>query len=118
MNVSKIFITLLVTLVFSFSVTATATMATAVNAVTPAAVKKVEGGPRTVIQAMTDVVVYQPTSTNLYTTIVNSEGNSVIETETREANTVISLEGLPSGNYTLETIDDNGDYQEFSITVE
>ena len=77
-----------------------------------------DGGPRTVIQAMTDVIVEQPTASHLETTIVDSQGTRVIEVETESASTVISLEGLEQGTYTVETVDDNGDYQTFSITVE
>jgi hypothetical protein len=114
MNILIFSITLLATLTFSFNATAITATTTTI-----AAVEKVEGGPRTIIQNMTDVVVVrQPTATNLYTTIVNSEGNSVLEMETQDEDTVISVEGLEGGIYTVETIDDNGDYQEFNIIVE
>ena len=114
MSYLNLFIAALITLTFSFNATAT----TSINLVTTEAVKKVEGGPRVVIQAMTTIMVEQPTATHLETTIVDSDGNSVIELDTEEISTVISLEGLNKGTYTVETIDDNGDYQEFSIVVE
>ena len=116
MSYLNLFIATLLTITFSLHAHATTSINTL--SVTSTAVKKVEGGPRTVIQAMTDVTVYQPTSGNLYIKIVNSEGSPVIETETGEVSIVISLEGLDSGVYTLETIDDNEDYQEFTIIVE
>ena len=103
MNVLKVFISLLIILTFSL---------------TSAFAMSVEGGPRTVIQAMTEVIIEQPTSTNLHTKIVNASGNAVIELDTDEASTVISVANLTEGTYTVETIDDNGDYQEFNITVE
>jgi hypothetical protein len=103
MNISKFLIATLLTLTFSLNI----------NAATTA-----DGGPRTVIQAMTTVIVEQSTPTNLQTTIINDEGNAVIEVETEATSTLISVEDLPKGNYTVETVDDNGDYQAFSITVE
>ena len=104
MNYLSFFIATLLTITFSLNATATSA--------------HVEGGPRTVIQAMTDVIVEQPTAAHLETTIVNSQGTAVIETETEAATTVISLDGLDAGTYRVETVDENGDYQEFSIIVE
>ena len=104
MSYLNLFIAVLIA--FTFSLTANAGTAS------------VEGGPRTVIQAMTEVIIEQPTATNLHTKIVNASGNAVIELDTEEASTVISVAGLAEGTYTVETIDDNGDYQEFNITVE
>lgn len=100
---------------FSLNASSTTTIEPVVNllVVTP----KVDGGPRTVIQAMTDITVTQPTSTNLYITIKNSSGDAVIEAETQSEQTVISIEELESGSYTVETVDDYNDYQEFSITI-
>ena len=115
MNVSKIFIILLVTLTFSFNATAATNLAT--NNVSVES-EQVEGGPRVVIQAMTTITVEQSTATYLEITIVDSEGNSVIVSETEEVSIVISLEELDKGAYTVETVDGNGDYQEFSIVVE
>ena len=103
MNYLNFFIAALLTI--TFSLTTTVSIAA-------------DGGPRTVIQAMTDVIVEQPTASHLETTIINSQGATVIEAETETASRVISLEGLESGTYTVETVDDNGDYQVFSITVE
>jgi hypothetical protein len=117
MSYLNLFIATLLTITFSFNTNATA-HTKALSVVTPAAVEKVEGGPRTIIQNMTDVTVFQPTDTNLYIRVVNSEGTSVIEVETHNENTVISTEELEGGAYTIETIDDNGDYQEFNIIVE
>jgi hypothetical protein len=116
MSYLNIFIAVLLTIAFSLNVNATVNTTT-LSIATPATVEKVEGGPRTIIQNMTDVVVIQPTGTNLYITIVNSEGTSVIEVETHNENTVISTEELEGGVYTIGTIDDNGDYQEFFITI-
>jgi hypothetical protein len=115
MNALKIFITLLTILTFSLNATAITVIVTNDASVE---VKEVLGGPRTVIQAMADVIIEQPTATYLETTIVDSQGNSVLETETETVSTVISLEGLVQGTYTVETVDDNGDYQEFNIIVE
>ena len=102
MNILTTIIAAIITITFSFN----ATGATA------------DGGPRTVIQAMTDISVNQETGTKLYTTILNSDGAAVIEAESEEVSTVISVEGLESGTYTVETVDEDGDYQAFSITVE
>ena len=102
MNILTIIIAAIITIAFSFNATA-ATL---------------DGGPRTVIQAMTDISVNQETGTKLYTTILNSDGAAVIEAESEEVSTVISVEGLESGTYTVETVDEDGDYQAFSITVE
>lgn len=102
MSYLNLFIAALLTITFSLNAAAGTT----------------DGGPRTVIQAMTDIVVEQSTTGHLETTIVNSQGTVVIETETDSRSTVISLDGLQQGIYTVETVDDNGDYQEFSIIVE
>ena len=103
MSFLNLFIATVLTFTFSLNI----------NAATTA-----DGGPRTVIQAMTTVIVEQSTPTNLQTTIINDEGNAVIEVETEATSTLISVEDLPRGNYTVETVDDNGDYQDFSITIE
>jgi hypothetical protein len=42
----------------------------------------------------------------------------VIEKETEAVSTVISVQGLGQGTYTVETVDDNGDYQEFNIVID
>ena len=115
MNISKFFIALLITLTFSFNATATIITTTTNVSI---AVHSLDGGPRTVIQAMTDISVNQESGTKLYTTILNSDGAAVIEAESEEVSTVISVEGLESGTYTVETVDEDGDYQAFSITVE
>ena len=103
MSFLNLFITALLTLTFSLNINAAATA---------------DGGPRTVIQAMTTVIVEQSTPTNLQTRIINDEGTAVLEVETEETSTLISVEDLPKGAYTVETVDENGDYQNFSITVE
>lgn len=115
MNMPKFFITILIFITFTLGVVAEASKTTTTFLVEMA---KVEGGPRTVIQAMTDIVVHQPTATNLYITIVDSNGNVVIKTATQEKKTVISAAGLSKGTYIVETVDDHGDYQEFPITID
>ena len=115
MNYLNLFIAALITIAFSLN--SNATTSTNTLSVIPPAVEKVQGGPRTVIQAMTDVVVGQQTATYLQITIVDSEDNSVIERETEAVSTVISVKGLGQGTYTVETVDESGDYQEFSIVI-
>ncbi|WMX13466.1 MULTISPECIES: hypothetical protein [unclassified Aureispira] len=116
MNLFKIYIALLFTISFSFNANSTT------NVFPDYTMAKVEGGPRTVIQAMTgaeeNVTVLQPTATNLYVTIKDSNGDTAIEAETQEENTMISIQSLEPGDYVVETVDDYGDYQEFSIAVE
>jgi hypothetical protein len=116
MSFLNIFIATLLTLTFSLNINAATSLN--IQSTSPTAIQKVEGGPRTVIQAMTDITVQQPTATNLYITIVDTDDNTVLETETQKVSTLISVAGLEKGNYIVETIDDNGDYQEFAITVD
>lgn len=76
-----------------------------------------KGGPRDVVQTMTDVIVFQPTEDNLYINIINNEGEIVLQQETQGIKTVLSIMGLENGAYTVETIDDSEDIQEFTIEV-
>jgi hypothetical protein len=79
--------------------------------------EKIQGGPRTVIQGMTTVTVGQSTPTNLYITIVDSEGTIVIEQVTQALQTTISTVGLKGGTYIVKTVDDDDDVQVFTITI-
>lgn len=76
-----------------------------------------KGGPRDVVQTMVDVVVIQSTNNYLKISIVNSEGQVLIEQETEETKTVLSIGGLKAGTYRVETVDREEDYQEFVIEV-
>jgi hypothetical protein len=117
MSYLNLFIAALIAIVFSLNANAATSINTNTLSVIPPVVKQVLGGPRTVIQAMADVIVGQPAATLLQITIVDSEDNSVIEMETEAVSTVISVKELGQGTYTVETIDESGDYQEFSIVI-
>ncbi len=80
-------------------------------------IPKVDGGPRTVIQAMTEIVVNQPTATNLSIKVIDSTGVVVIEETTQSLQTRISTTGLKPGTYTVETIDDYDDLQVFTVVI-
>jgi hypothetical protein len=117
MSFLNLFIAVLVTLTFSLNINATASIGTLQNTTT--VIEKVEGGPRTIIQNMTEVVIEQPTNTTLYITIVNSADNSIIEMEaTSEKEVMFSTEEWDVGTYKIETTDNQAEYQEFYITVE
>jgi hypothetical protein len=109
------FIAVLVTITFSLNANAATSINTQSNSTT--AIEKVEGGPRTIIQNMTDIIVEQPTATNLYITIVNSGGAPVIEAVTQDKKTLISIAGLAAGTYTVETVDDYNNLEVFVIVI-
>lgn len=77
----------------------------------------VDGGPRTVIQFMTSVTVFQPEAVNLNVTVIDSNGAVRCNLTTDEVQTVISTEGWAAGDYTVQTVDDENVYQEFDITI-
>lgn len=115
MNISNFFIALLTILTFSFN--ATASTITTANNVSVVA-EKVEGGPRKVIQAFGEVVVFQPTVTTLFITIISSKGELVSKETTSAQEVIFSTEEWDAGTYKIETTDDQEGYQEFYITVE
>jgi hypothetical protein len=115
MNISNFFIVLLTILTFSFNATAsTITTACDVSLET----KKVEGGPRTIIQNMTEVIIFQPTVTTLYITIISAKGELVSKMVASAQEIAFSTEEWDAGTYKIETTDDQQEYQEFYITVE
>ncbi|WMX13467.1 T9SS type A sorting domain-containing protein [Aureispira sp. CCB-E] len=116
MNISKFFIAVLTSITFSFN--AAATLPTIIDNDITVEAKKVEGGPRTVIQAMTEVVVLQPTANNLYITILNSDGQLMAKATTSAQEVTFSTEEWNAGTYKIETTDDSQEYQEFYINVE
>lgn len=76
------------------------------------------GGPRQIIQQHSAIEITQTTAKYLSITVVDEDG-IVIETSTTEdATTTISTTNWESGEYTVQTIDDNADYQEDIITVD
>ncbi|BDS09767.1 hypothetical protein [Aureispira anguillae] len=79
--------------------------------------EKVTGGPRDVVQTMTDVTVSQQQTDNLYITIIKVGGGIQCKVTTDRLHTIISTEEWDAGDYRIETIDDFNVYQEFYITV-
>lgn len=118
MNLSNIIITAVITVLFTLN-NKEITNLSLLDYNTSSLVAKgnIQGGPRTVIQAMTEVVVYQPTATNLYITIVDSEGTVVIDQTTQSLETRISTVGLKKDTYTIKTVDDYGNVQIFTISI-
>lgn len=79
--------------------------------------EKVTGGPRDVVQTMTDVTVSQQQIDNLYITVIKVGGGIQCKATTDSLHTIISTEEWDPGDYRIETIDDFNVYQEFYITV-
>lgn len=77
-----------------------------------------DGGPRDVVQTRTEVDIIQPTPTNLYITILDEDGAAEINEVSSSLETIIPTTDLEEGNYTIETVDDYGVFQEFSIEIE
>ncbi|MGH1335969.1 MAG: hypothetical protein ACRBFS_07555 [Aureispira sp.] len=76
------------------------------------------GGPRNVIQERSAIEVIQPTAEHLSITVVDEDGVVVARATTESAVATISTAGWESGEYTVQTIDDDADYQENTITVD
>lgn len=76
------------------------------------------GGPRNIIQLNTAIEITQPTAKHLSITVVDEDGLVVKTSSTEDASTTIPTDGWESGEYTVQTIDDNADYQEDIITVD
>jgi len=116
MRFLNFFIAGLLTITFSLNINA----ATSIDilSINNIETKRVDGGPRTVIQAMTDVTILQTTMTNLHITIEDSEGELVVDETTCTQDAVFCTENWAEGTYKIVTIDDNEEYQEFFITVE
>lgn len=76
------------------------------------------GGPRNVIQENAVIEVIQPTAEHLSITVIDEDGIVVCRETTENATAIISTAGWESGDYTVQTIDDNADYQESTITVD
>lgn len=116
MNYSKI----LIALIFILFSTLSAIAANSYEEATQTVVKKeiIKGGPRDVVQTLVDVTVFQPTMTSLTITLKKSNGEVVSVTNTTALLTVISIQGLDAGDYTIHTEDDFNDVQTFSISVD
>lgn len=76
------------------------------------------GGPRGLIQERTSVELTQPTPNHLEITVVDEDGKVVTTVTTDDAIATISTVGWTKGDYTVQSIDDNSDYQEHTITVD
>ena len=73
MNLSNFIIVTAITVLFSLNNIEIANLSFLNHNIPSALVKgKTQGGPRTVIQAMTEIVVNEPSTTNVYITIVDS----------------------------------------------
>lgn len=77
-----------------------------------------DGGPRDIIHARTDVTVVQATQDDLLIIIRDDNNQIVYETTSDALQTVISTETLQSGDYTVETVDDAGVTENFPLIVE
>lgn len=77
-----------------------------------------KGGPRDVVQTMTDVTVLQAETNHLHVTVVKTGGEVMYELTSENLETTICTNGWESGDYIVETVDDLDIYQEFSITVD
>ncbi|BDS09766.1 hypothetical protein [Aureispira anguillae] len=77
-----------------------------------------KGGPRDVVQTMTDVTVLQTETNHLHVTVIKTGGEVMYELTSENLETTISTNGWESGDYIVETVDDLDIYQEFSITVD
>lgn len=117
MNFSNFITITAITLLFSLNTEEIAKFSSFDNNALILRIGNTQGGPRTVIQAMTEVLVNQPTTTNLYITIIDSEGTVVIDEATQSLETSISIVGLKKGVYTVKTVDDYEDVQEFTISI-
>lgn len=113
MKFSKIFVLSLALFFSSFSFIANTSN---INAAT--ATEEQEGGPRDVVQTRTEVDIIQPTATNLYITILDEDGAIEISEVSASLETFISTTDLDEGDYRIETVDDYGVFQEFSIQIE
>ena len=76
------------------------------------------GGPRNVIQERSVIEVVQPAAEHLSITVIDEDGVVVITTSTETTVATISTAGWESGEYTIQTIDENADYQESTVTVD
>lgn len=76
------------------------------------------GGTRSLIQLHSTIEITQNTPEHLSITIVDEDGVVVLTTTTDDASAVISTAELESGDYIVQTIDDDGDYQEYEITID
>jgi len=117
MNFSKIFIATITIFFASLSLTTANVSTTGLTELKIGEVV-IEGGPRDVVQTKVDVTIIQPTASNLNITIVDANGVTVIVETTRTEETTISTIDLEDGDYIIETIDDDGDYQEFAIKID
>jgi hypothetical protein len=93
----------------TFSIAASATVPTNIEP---------PGGTRGLIQLRSDVEITQPTPEYLEITVVDEDGVVVTTITTYDAKTTFSTDGWDSGEYTVQTIDDDADYQEHMIYVD
>lgn len=77
-----------------------------------------DGGPRNIIQGLTEIVVDQPVAEHLDITILDEDGRVVVASSTRNVRTTISIVGWGKGDYTVQTINDDADYQEQVIVID
>lgn len=117
MNLSKIFIATITIFFASLSLTI-ANISTTELVEVKVGEQVIKGGPRDVVQTKVDMTITQPTASSLNITIVDANGVVVIEQTALTEETTISTLDLEDGNYIVETIDNYGDYQEFSIKID
>lgn len=119
MNASKfIGIAMLAVMLCSFSTATTPTSPKLfVHPTVASSTSTIEGGPRDIIQFMTSVTIVQPQSETL-DIVIKLNGAVVHATTTTQLQTNISTSGWSPGDYIVETVSLDNDYQELYFTIE
>lgn len=81
-------------------------------------IPSLDGGPRNIIQGVAEIVVDQPVAEHLDITILDTDGNVILTSSTRDVRTSISTRGWKEGDYIVQTINDDADYQEKIIVID
>lgn len=79
-------------------------------------IPSLDGGPRAIIQGR-QLVIDQPVAEHLDITVLDEDGNVVATSSTNDVRTTISTSGWDEGDYTVQTINDDADYQEEVVVV-
>lgn len=80
------------------------------------------GGPRTVVQGVTQgtpsLEVSQPDREPLEVTVVDENGNVIARTVSNSGRVTICTAGWAEGEYIVQSTDADADYQEETITID